>query len=561
MSDKKLILYVCSWACYQRDHQITDVAKLIKVGATDISYAFFNLIQQGAGWVIKSGDEWADFQKTHPNGIAPPDTWTDSESKQAGNFGQLRKLKASGVAFSLQLSVGGWTWSKNFSPAVATNESRQILADSCVQFFKDYPFFDGIDFDWEYLSNDGKNYGNDGNLASPQDSINFKTFILLLRQKLSDNGFSKKITMCVIADPAKAVFPIEDIHPIMDEFRIMTYDFENFAGQKITKHSTNARKSSFCSFSVEQATDFYISRGVPANKLVIGAAYYSRGTSKTEGMNKPCDGISSDFQFAEEVGVVPYHMLPMPGAVEMWDDEAKAGYSYDPVKKIVNSYDTVRSVQEKCKIVNEKGLAGIIVWESAGDTKPDNPRCLTAAMGNYFKGNTTLSTPVTSMPITTIFPAPVQTSPVQTAPVRVSAPATVSAPLPAIPSGSGEVSPWSSSGDYKIGDKVNYNQNVYQALTPHKVLDPNWTPEVASLWKKLGSYAPPPLTLPPAATAPAVPPTTPAVPPTTPAVPPSTPVITPPVSTPVSSSLLQEALNLISSVETQIKNFKIKNNL
>lgn len=60
--------------------------------------------------------------------------------------------------------------------------------------------------------------------------------------------------------------------------------------------------------------------------------------------------------------------MPREGATEYWDDVAKASYSYDPVKKILNSYDTPKSIQEKCKYVWEKGLAGVIVWESSGDS-------------------------------------------------------------------------------------------------------------------------------------------------------------------------------------------------
>jgi len=36
-----------------------------------------------------------------------------------------------------------------------------------------------------------------------------------------------------------------------------------------------------------------------------------------------------------------YRSLPREGATEYFDPYARAGYSYDPVKKILNSYDTV----------------------------------------------------------------------------------------------------------------------------------------------------------------------------------------------------------------------------
>lgn len=96
------------------------------------------------------------------------------------------------------------------------------------------------------------------------------------------------------------------------------------------------------------------------------------------------------------MGVVPYHMLPRPGATEYFDEESKAGYSYDPVKGIVNTYDTVPSVLEKCKIVHEKNLKGIIVWESSGNgNQIGTSRCLISAMKRgLFDQNFSSTSPV-----------------------------------------------------------------------------------------------------------------------------------------------------------------------
>ena len=195
---KHLNTYHTSWANYGRNVQvIPDLQKQIQAGVTDVSYAFFDLKQNGDNWFIASGDEWAEFQKTYPG-----DTWDMSDSKKAGNFGQLNKLKQQGEQFNLHMSVGGWTWSKNFSLAVRTEQARQSLSDSIIKFFKDYPFFNGIDFDWEYVSNDGKNYGNEGNIVHPDDSKNFQAFLKMLRSKMQQNSFGNYIIgMCVVAAP------------------------------------------------------------------------------------------------------------------------------------------------------------------------------------------------------------------------------------------------------------------------------------------------------------------------------------------------------------------------
>jgi chitinase len=62
--------------------------------------------------------------------------------------------------------------------------------------------------------------------------------------------------------------------------------------------------------------------------------------------------------------VVDYKQLPLPGAVELWDDKAKASYSYDATRKVMNSYDNPRAVKAKCDYIKRMGLGGLIIWES-----------------------------------------------------------------------------------------------------------------------------------------------------------------------------------------------------
>src|ERR1700727_2784109 len=47
------------------------------------------------------------------------------------------------------VSVGGWTWSKNFSDTSLTKESRKIFIDSAVDFVTKYDL-DGLDIDYEH---------------------------------------------------------------------------------------------------------------------------------------------------------------------------------------------------------------------------------------------------------------------------------------------------------------------------------------------------------------------------------------------------------------------------
>lgn len=235
--------------------------------------------------------------------------------------------------------------------------------------------------DWEHVSPNGLQYGNDGNSTHPEDGSNFANFLDTLRNELDKNGFSRiKITACVTGDPSKMdALPFQTMAKVLESVNIMTYDFMSSSwGPTVAGHQTNLHSTPYSPLSVERAVEHCISRGIPASKIVIGATLYSRGFANTDGLGLPSHGAVPDKSW--EDGVLDYKDLPSPGATEMYDYNAKAGYSYDPLRKILNSYDTVQSVKDKCRFVHERGLLGIIVWESSGDVPSNHHRSLLSAL-------------------------------------------------------------------------------------------------------------------------------------------------------------------------------------
>src|SRR5689334_772307 len=62
-----------------------------------------------------------------------------------GLFHQIELVKQKQPQLKFILSVGGWTDSGPFYEMAATEETRQTFAQSCAEFLKSYPQFDGID--------------------------------------------------------------------------------------------------------------------------------------------------------------------------------------------------------------------------------------------------------------------------------------------------------------------------------------------------------------------------------------------------------------------------------
>src|ERR1700750_1360000 len=112
-------------------------------------------------------DAFADYQKSFDSSISVDGVGDTFNQPIVGTFNQLKKLKAKHPNLKIQLSLGGWTYSKYFSDVAATAASRQKFVSSCVNMFikGNVPtgiggdasggtaaaagIFDGFDIDWE----------------------------------------------------------------------------------------------------------------------------------------------------------------------------------------------------------------------------------------------------------------------------------------------------------------------------------------------------------------------------------------------------------------------------
>lgn len=368
--------YHTNWSNYAaRNFQVKDLP--IDYMHT-VAYAFFDCKEDGQVLTI---DPYADFQKNYTDGIPPQDTWNDPEDGK-GNFGQFTKLKKLGHKFNFQLSVGGWTLSKAFSPGVSSQINRQRFVDTTLALFNKYPIFNGINVDWEYVSA-GINYslGDPANKVSPDDDKNCLELFKMLRKALdNDNKKHYKLSLCVVAAPEKLKFDIASYVPYVDEFHVMTYDFNHsgFSDEKSTHAANLYDNPKHTKYSVDKIVNILLDKKIPSRKIMIGCAAYARGGIVENDIGSKYTGPNPYFPTSESLS--SYKLFPKPGGKMIWDEIAQAEYEYDAERKIFTSYDTVRSMEAKIKYIKEKNLLGCIIWESSDDRKIDDPLSLTKVL-------------------------------------------------------------------------------------------------------------------------------------------------------------------------------------
>ena len=182
---KRIVGYFTSWSIYGRDYHVPDIPT---DQITHINYAFANIDDSG---VIILGDPYADIDRFYPG-----DSWEDGSLR--GSFHRLQIMKEEHEHIKTLISVGGWTWSRNFSDVALTEESRRRFTESCVEFIDLYEF-DGVDIDWEYPVSGGL----PDNIHREEDRENFTLLLAELREGLDALGEdNEREYLLTIAAPA-----------------------------------------------------------------------------------------------------------------------------------------------------------------------------------------------------------------------------------------------------------------------------------------------------------------------------------------------------------------------
>ena len=303
------------------------------------------------------------------------------EQPAAGQtFLQLQALKKTNPRLKLIISVGGWQ-AEGFSDAALTDSSRRTFALSVVKLLRDYAA-DGIDLDWEYPGQ-----GVAGIKFRSEDKHNFTLLLKTLREQLdraaqvgaaqvgaaqaADSSAQGRYTLTIAAADREYFdhTEVDRLHVYLDWINLMSYDFFNsltpttghhtglYAGEHAAPTDRNADKA------VKQ----YLAAGVPADKIVLGVAFYGRGfagvTPLNNGVNQPYERFEGEHSYAELAG----KLVGQQGFIRYWDVRAQAPYLWNSTTRTFITYDDPQSLEIKARYVLEHRLGGIMFWELSQD--------------------------------------------------------------------------------------------------------------------------------------------------------------------------------------------------
>ncbi|UII28737.1 glycosyl hydrolase family 18 protein [Fulvivirga maritima] len=239
----------------------------------------------------------------------------DGSLQSIENASKLQQIVslAHAAGVKVQIAIGGWNDGNdsNFTALASNTSTRNAFVNNVLSFVSQYNL-DGVDMDWEFP--------REGN--EPQD---FETLMQELGAALHAEG--KILTAAVVASGWNADGILDGVFDDVDFLNLMAYDGGNGAA-----HSPYSYASS--------SLDYWLGRGLPASKAVLGVPFYGRPSWQT------------------------YSALISQGA-DPYADEFNGVY-----------YNGINTIQDKTNLALERG-SGIMIWEISQDTQ-DETSLLTA---------------------------------------------------------------------------------------------------------------------------------------------------------------------------------------
>ena len=321
-------------------------------------------------------------------------------TKDKENFEVLNALKKKNPRLQVVPSVGGWTWSGQFSDMSLTKASRTKFIDSVVLFIEKYKL-DGLDIDWEYPAQRGN-----GNINRPEDKHNYTLLLMELRQRLNVEGrkLHRHLVTSIATGSGQRFLDnteMDKVAKYVDSVNLMTYDMYG-PGDKNTGHDSPlynnpADPKGDRADSVDWSVKLYEKAGVPANKIVVGVPFYSKRWTGVEATNNglfqaappaprrtapatpPAAGAAAPATTAAttgggggnrnagERGYGAMVGMLTQGYVRYWDPVAKAPYLYNPSTKVWVTYEDTESLLDKGDYVMDHKLGGMMFWEYTND--------------------------------------------------------------------------------------------------------------------------------------------------------------------------------------------------
>ncbi|XP_069335083.1 chitinase-3-like protein 2 isoform X1 [Eulemur rufifrons] len=276
----------------------------------------------------------------------------------------INSLKAKNPKLKVLLSVGGYLFgSKGFHPMVDSSTSRLEFINSVLLFLRNHNF-DGLDVSWIY--------------PDQRDNTHFTALIHELAEAFQkDFVKSAKERLLLTAGVSAGRQMIDNSYQVkklakeLDFINLLSFDFHGpWEKPLVTGHNSPLRKGqldgrSSSYYNVEYAVGYWLHKGMPPEKVVLGIPMYGRSftlASAESAVGTPASGPGAAGPITESPGFLAYYeicqFLQQAKITRLQDQQVP--YAVKGNQWV--GYDDVESVEAKAQFLKNLNLGGAMIW-------------------------------------------------------------------------------------------------------------------------------------------------------------------------------------------------------
>ncbi|XP_076234093.1 chitinase-3-like protein 2 isoform X2 [Calliopsis andreniformis] len=261
----------------------------------------------------------------------------------------------------VMISVGGSNeLHLGFSEMVKYHVNRKRFIKSVLNVTKSFGF-DGLDLDWEFPAWLG---------ADDMEKVHF----LQLLEELRKEFYHAKETLILsvaVAAPQAIVdqsYDVVEMAQYVDFVNLMSYDYHFYVwyypvtGLNAPLFPRSAESGYLSTLNVNFSAQYWISKGMPREKLIIGIPAYGHSYKLDNPLNHNLLAPASGFGKLGEMGFVRYPTVCQflqNGAKSVFENESKVPYAYKDREWV--SYDDITSVYYKAEWIRANNFGGAMI--------------------------------------------------------------------------------------------------------------------------------------------------------------------------------------------------------